>query len=74
MPAAEPSRASQDADHGHRHPGGRAGRTGERQGGATQHSGRPAHRPAQGWRVHERTLDDVTAVTPNIFRTMAYVT
>ncbi|KAI3351677.1 hypothetical protein L3Q82_020508 [Scortum barcoo] len=30
VPPAEPNGAPQDADHGHRHPGGRAGGTGER--------------------------------------------
>lgn len=48
MPPAEPSRASPNADHSHRHPGGGAGCTGERQRHATQHGGRPASRPAKG--------------------------
>lgn len=57
VPPSEPDGAPQDADHGHRHPGGRASRSGERERHAVRHGERPASRPAQGWRVfrHKHT-------------------
>lgn len=48
MPPAQPSRAAQDADDGHCHPGGRAGGAGERARHAARQRGLPAQRTAQG--------------------------
>lgn len=58
VPPAEPSRAAQDADDGHRHPGGRAGGAGERARHAARHRRLAAQRTAQGlWEGHAHERD-----------------